>query len=163
MTVKSFSRKHNDFFVRHRRLLSLYNMFGGHLAEVRAAAEFASGTFRADTVGFYIYVAPDKTTSWADYTLIGGAGIEPESSRPSWPHHPVRDPLHPTYFLRAGGGCEVCIVISVTFMPGVNSFDRNRLMQFDFSCLTRWLHPCRTQADIMPPAWKQFLRDQAQP
>jgi hypothetical protein len=59
-------------------------------------------------------------------------------------------------------GCDGCIIVDVTFAPQANSSDVNRLMQFDLSCLNRWWHPCRTQADVMPAAWQQFLQDQAQ-
>jgi hypothetical protein len=51
--------------------------------------------------------------------------------------------------------------MSVVFMPEVTSFDRNRLKQMDFSCVTRWRHPCRTQSDVMPAAWQQYMDDQA--
>jgi hypothetical protein len=160
-TLNDFSRKRNDFFIRHRHFLGIYIMLGGQLAEVRAAVEFVDGVFQGDTVGAYLYVAPylGADNTWQEYTLIGAASIiyEPRPSRPN----SVRDKLHPTYLVGPGGGCDGCMLIDVRFMTDVTSYDRNRLMQFDFSCLTRWLHPCRTQGEIMPAAWQQYMNDQA--
>ncbi|MGB8130635.1 MAG: hypothetical protein WCG81_12655, partial [Candidatus Angelobacter sp.] len=67
----------------------------------------------------------------------------------------------PSYWVGPEVGCEGCVIVDVTFAPESNSEDVNRLMQFDLSCLNRWWRPCRTQADIMPDAWKQFLQDQS--
>ncbi len=160
-TLNDSSRKHNDFFIRHRHFLGLYIMLGGQLAEVRAAVEFVNGVFQADTVGAYLYVAPYRGAekTWQEYTLIGAAGIIAEP-RSGWPHL-TRDKLHPTYLVGPHGSCDGCMLIDVRFMPDVTSYDRNRLMQFDFSCLTRWLHPCRIPGDIMPAAWQQHTDDQA--
>jgi hypothetical protein len=161
ITLNDFPRKHNDFFIRHRHFLRLYIMLGGQLAEVRAAVEFVDNAFQVDTVGVYLYVAPycGANNTWPEYTLIGGAGISRESPRLGPPLQ-TRDKLHPTYLVGPHGGCDGCMLIDVRFMPDVTSYDRNRLMQFDFSCLTRWMHPCRTQGDIMPAAWQQFMEDQ---
>jgi hypothetical protein len=43
----------------------------------------------------------------------------------------------------------------VLFTPHTAHEDVRRLMDFDLSCLTRWL-PCGTQADILPSAWAQY-------
>jgi hypothetical protein len=160
VTLNDFSRKHNDFFIRRRHFLGLYIMLGGQLAEVRASVEFVNGIFQVDTVGAYLYVAPYRgaDNTWQQYTLIGATSIaEPRSGRPN----PARGKLHPTYLVGPHAGCDGCMLNEVRFMPDVTSYDRKRLMQFDFSCLTRWLHPCRTQGDIMPAAWQQYMDDQA--
>lgn len=156
-------RRHNDFFIAHRRLMKIYLLLGGTLAEVRTGMQFVNGAFRAHSIAVYIYVPPFQNAEnvWSDYNLMAAADIVPEPRRPGWPQLSP-DPLHPSYWVGPKGVCDGCLVIEVTFAREANSSDVNRLMQFDLSCLNRWWHPCRTQADIMPPAWKQFLRDQAQ-
>ncbi len=47
------------------------------------------------------------------------------------------------------------------FSPFADNRDVARLMQFDFSCLTR-LRPCK-QSDLMPAAWAQYLDDAKRP
>jgi hypothetical protein len=51
--------------------------------------------------------------------------------------------------------------LSVAFLPSASQTDVNRLAQFDYSCITRWLHPCRTPSDLMPAAWQQHLQDES--
>jgi hypothetical protein len=162
ITLQDSFRRHNDFFISHRRLMSVYILLGGTLAEVRTSTQFVNGVFRSHSIGVYMYVAPfqSATKEWSDNTLIGAADILRE---PEWRGQPQRrpSPLHPTYWVGPSGGCEVCQIVRVTFTPEANSSDVNRLMQFDLSCLNRSWHPCRTGADIMPAAWQQFLEDQA--
>lgn len=163
IVLDNFFRRHNEFFINHRRLMRLYTLLGGQLAEVRAGISFVNGVRQSETVGVYLYVSPyrNSTGSWSDYTLIGGASFVPESQRQGWPHPPTPDKLHPTYFVGPHGGCDGCLLIDVRFLSGVSTSDVNRLMQFDFSCLTRWWYPCRTQGDLMPAAWEQYLADEA--
>jgi hypothetical protein len=40
------------------------------------------------------------------------------------------------------------------FTPYADPADVKRLMDIDFSCLTRW-HPCQTGGDIAPAAWNE--------
>jgi hypothetical protein len=161
--LHDFFSRHNEFFVHHRRLMRIYILLGGQLAQVRTEIIFVNRIFQSYSVGVYIYVAPyqDETKVWSEYALIGAADIRREPERPGQPQRPL-DPLHPTYLVGPTAGCEGCLIIATTFTPETNSADVNRLMQFDMSCLNRWRHPCRTQSDIMPTAWKQFLQDQAQ-
>jgi hypothetical protein len=68
---------------------------------------------------------------------------------------------HPDYSIGKPGGCDgPCVEGHVIFTPYAAQEDVSRLMQFDLSCLTRWRHPCRTQADILPSAWAQYEREQ---
>jgi len=161
--LNDFVRRHNNFFILHRPLLRLYMVLGGQLAEVGIQLEFANGVFYSHSIGVYLYVAPyhdGYQGCCPEYTLIAAAYILRETPRPgSVP--PLPEPLHPTYWV-GPAPCDGCRLVKVTFTPDANSSDVNRLMQFDLSCLNRWWHPCRTQADIMPAAWKQFLQDQAQ-
>ena len=163
ITLQDSFRRHADFFVRHRGLMRIYISLGGTLAEVHGSLQFVDAKFRAHSIGIYVYVPPFRNAEkvWSDYTLIAAAGIVPEPARLGQPQRPP-NPLHPTYWVGSSGGCEGCQIVAVTLTPESKTQDMNRLMQFDLSCLNRWWHPCRTQADIMPAAWKQFLQDQAQ-
>ncbi|HEY2361785.1 MAG TPA: hypothetical protein VGK36_11745 [Candidatus Angelobacter sp.] len=164
ITLQDSFRRNADFFVRHRRLMSIYISLGGTLAEVRASMQFVNAAFRAHSIGVYVYVPPFRNAEkvWSDYTLIAAASIVPEPTRPGQQLQRTPNPLHPSYRVGPRGGCDGCLIVDVTFAPESNPQDMNRLMQFDLSCLNRWWRPCRTQADIMPAAWKQFLQDQAQ-
>lgn len=66
--------------------------------------------------------------------------------------------LHPSYIICGPDGCAGCIAGSVSFTADTNLADTQRLMSFNLSCLTRIL-PCRTQLDIMPNAWSQYLAE----
>ncbi len=93
---------------------------------------------------------------WWDYGLIGSAS-SPITLQPSVAHQ--LPPQHPLYYVTMPSGCEICKSIGFVFDPSLDSATFDRLMQFDFSCLTRWVHPCRTEADIMPNAWAQLELD----
>jgi hypothetical protein len=158
--LNDFVRRHNNFFIFHRPLLRLYMVLGGQLAEVRIQLEFVNGVFHSHSIGVYLYVAPyqdDHQGCCSEYTLIAAAYIFRERPRPgSVPL--ASDPLHPSYWV-GPAPCDGCRLVKVTFAPEASSADVNRLMQFDLSCLNRWWHPCRSQSDIMPAAWQQFLQD----
>jgi hypothetical protein len=157
----SFFRKHDDFFTRHTRWMRLYTLLGGQMTAVTVVVEFVDGVFQSDSFGIYLYVVPyrDSANMRWEYTLMGRANFL--GSR-YMPHHSAGDKFHPTYTVGPPGGCDGCLMINVEFLQGASAADRSRLMQFNFSCLTRWLHPCRAQGDIMPAAWQQYMDDQAQ-
>ncbi|HLJ87318.1 MAG TPA: hypothetical protein VKZ53_10885 [Candidatus Angelobacter sp.] len=67
---------------------------------------------------------------------------------------------HPDYIIDRPGGCEPCILGYVDFTPYAAPSDIRRLMEFDLSCLTRWIHPCRDQGDILPAAWAQYEQEE---
>lgn len=159
--LTDFVRRHNNLFILHRPLLRLYMALGGQLAEVRIQLEFVNGVFYSDSIGVYLYVAPYREGHEGccpEYTLMAAAYIFRETPR-SGSVPPVPEPLHPNYWV-GPKPCDGCRLVRVTFTPEANSAEVNRLMQFDLSCLNRWWHPCRTEADIMPAAWRQFLDDQ---
>jgi hypothetical protein len=65
---------------------------------------------------------------------------------------------HPHYIVGKPGGCDgrrPCREVHFILDPSVDSGTIDRLMQFDLSCLSRWIHLCRTEGDIMPNAWRQ--------
>lgn len=72
---------------------------------------------------------------------------------PAWQLSP-----HPDYEIGKPGGCEVCVMGWVKFTPYAAPEDIDRLMQLNLTCLTRW-HPCKTQSDIMPAVWSQYLAE----
>jgi hypothetical protein len=66
------------------------------------------------------------------------------------PHHISR--LHPEYAVGSPSGCYGCLEAHVVFTPYADPADVRRLMDINFSCLTRW-HPCQKQEDILPTGW----------
>lgn len=161
VVLDDLSRKHETYLYNHQKLFRIYQLLGGRRAEFRAAVAFKNGVFESDSTGFYLHVAPykDPTHAWTDYELIGGTSMFTKSQLDERHYRP--DPLHPAYLVHPPGGCDGCVGLFVTFLPNFASSDRDRLMQFDFSCITRWVNPCRTQSDMMPNAWKQYVEDQA--
>jgi hypothetical protein len=92
-----------------------------------------------------------------DYMLAGSAESR---SRFDAFDRPATVLLHPNYVIGKPSGCEICVAVYAEFTPYADSHDVQRLMQFNFSCLTRW-KPCRTQNDIMPVAWREYVDDHA--
>jgi hypothetical protein len=157
--LNSFAIRHREFFGNHPRLLDLYLLAGGHLATVMADFELWSGVPQYAGVELLLYVAPthrpEDDFGGMGYTLMGDMYFNAQlEERP----HQISPP-HPTYRISRPGGCEGCMELWVTFLPSASLSDIDRLAQFDFSCLTRWRHPCRTPSDLMPAAWRQKLQD----
>jgi hypothetical protein len=70
---------------------------------------------------------------------------------------------HPQYSIGRPGGCDgPCVMAWAYFTPQADASDVRRLMQFDLSCLTRWLHPCQKEGDILPSAWVQYVAEGGQ-
>ncbi|HWX53953.1 MAG TPA: hypothetical protein VN176_05105 [Verrucomicrobiae bacterium] len=162
--LESFSLRHGDFFLGHPVLQRLRLRLGGHPARVLAVVRFAKGVLQSGSVGVHLWVTsylnPDGDSE--GYTLIGDASFMSRLELERSPALLVREQPHATYWVHQPGGCEGCMMIGVTFLSGASHSDIERLMLFDFSCLTLRLHPCRVPADIMPAAWQQFLDDEAQ-
>lgn len=107
----------------------------------------------------------------SDCTLMGYADTKLEGS--GWSSHQQPDVklkqslLHPTYlvgafpeFLNADTGGNPAVIIWVELSPAAKTLDVSRLMQFDLSCLTRFL-ACR-ERDLMPAVWAQTIEDMRQ-
>ncbi|HET6841013.1 MAG TPA: hypothetical protein VFK06_04905 [Candidatus Angelobacter sp.] len=159
--LNSFVARHREFLGNHPRLLDLYLLAGGHLATVMVDFELWAGVPQYAGVDLLLYVEPthrsEDNFGGMGYTLMGKiyflTRVQPEE-------RPNRiSPLHPTYRFYKADGCFDCSDFAVGFLPGASQTDINRLAQFDFSCLTRWRHPCRTRSDLMPAAWQQKLQD----
>jgi hypothetical protein len=136
-------------------------LVGGHPAQVIAEIFVENGIVWGK--GFTVEVlAPPYSSapglaSVEDYTVIGTAESRSRFRDRDWDEGVY---FHPHYSLAQPSACDVCVVAMATFTPYANSEDVQRLMQLDFSCLTRW-KTCRTPADIMPVAWKEHLADKA--
>lgn len=157
----------NDFFVAHVGVLVYklnfmepYLLLGGLPSQVRARVEVRDGVLWSKS--FFVAVeVPEYKNQKGDfgrYTLIGDAKTvsRPEISNYWTPA--MRS--HPEYMVGKPGGCDgPCIEVHAKFTPFADPADVDRLMQFDLSCLTRLMHPCRTERDVMPTAWEQYLKE----
>ncbi|SRR6266481_939421 len=152
VVLDSFAAKHGYFFGSHERLFRLYLLAGGHPARVVADFELSAGIPQSVRVHFLLVCGEGLP-------LIGNIYFNTRAQLGKHPDIYRISELHPTYRMYTSGGCEGCRDFSVSFRPGVNQSDIDRLAQFDYSCLTRWLHPCRTRSDMMPAAWQQHLQD----
>jgi hypothetical protein len=62
---------------------------------------------------------------------------------------------HPQYVLSAPGGCENCLAIFTDFTANASQEDKDRMTDFNFSCMTRWT-PCRDEQDILPDVGREY-------
>ena len=67
--------------------------------------------------------------------------------------------LHPEYFIGKPGGCMGCIKLVTQYTPLVDRAKILELTDFNFRCVALWAS-CRTEADLMPEAGKQFEQEQ---
>lgn len=65
---------------------------------------------------------------------------------------------HPEYEIGKPSGCKVCLMVWFRFTPWAESQDIRRFMDIRLGCLSPW-SACRTEADIMPVAWSQWLKE----
>jgi hypothetical protein len=145
--------RHIGFFFK-TRALHAFLLAGGRpeliVARVKVERGLVSGK------GFHVVlVAPAFQAPEIDYGLLADAYSVSEFSKSYRP-----PPVHPDYIVGKPGGCDgPCREVHFVFSPSANSATISRLMEFDLSCLTRWIHPCRTEGDIMPSAWAQYEMD----
>jgi hypothetical protein len=151
----------DDFFIGHQKLFAnhqslayglryLYRLLGGRPAtihgdiRVRKNVVWGKG-IRAVVVSHFRRTVDEDSY---DYTLVGEAGSGSPMTISS---------LHPEYGVDSWAGC--CIDAQVIFTPYTDPADVNRLMDIDFSCLTRRT-PCKTQAEILPTAWNESVAEE---
>ncbi|HXM69052.1 MAG TPA: hypothetical protein VN911_20160 [Candidatus Acidoferrum sp.] len=149
----------DDFYFRHIEFLSRHNvshlfmLAGGRPQQIRAQVRMDKGFVSGK--GFHAVVGVPAYRWWPDYALLADA-----YSVPSFAENYRRPATHPHYAVGRPGGCDgPCRGVHFIFDPSVDSGTINRFMQFDLSCLTRWIHACRTEGDIMPNAWAQAEAD----
>jgi hypothetical protein len=149
-------------FVRaENALLHLYLHAGGRPAVVSSFVGMQEGIVWNKEFGIYLETfAHGDPNVWegvyalsADIRTVSNFS-EDESRNPQLT-------LHSNYVINRPGGCEICVLGWVHFSPYADPIDMKRLMTLNLSCLTRF-HPCRTQQDIMPDAWTQFLAEKEQ-
>jgi len=158
ITIGDFAYAHSDFFSNHQRVFRTYGILGGRPAIVRAGASIQDGVVRSKSYALYVEVLPSEAMAVGftplSYSLIGATRTVEKLPERS----PV-DSRHPSYLIGSPDGCEVCIMIYAEFTAAASHSDVERLSQVDFSCLTRWLRPCRLKRDIMPAAWRDVHND----
>ena len=106
-----------------------------------------------------------------DCTLMGYANTKQRGS--GWSSHQQPDVkldqslLHPNYlvgafpeWLNADTGGNPAVIVWAELSPAASTLEVSRLMQFDLSCLTRFLS-CR-ERDLMPAVWAQSVEDNRQ-
>jgi hypothetical protein len=146
-------------FVRmEHALFHTYLHLGGRPAKVDASVGMRDGVVWSEgfsvTVYTFAHGVPDV---WeGEYALT--ASVNSRSRLGSYGSVDPQTTLHQNYEIGRPGGCEVCVAGWVNFTPYTGPDEVRRLMQVDLSCLTR-IHPCRTQSDIMPNAWAQYLAE----
>lgn len=144
--------------------LRLYMALGGQPASVSATVGMTNGivsskAFEVKTVVYprYSLLAFLGVRGGPDFLLGGAYTVSQISTSVSgWCERQFT--LHPSYMICGPDGCEGCVAGWAHFTPETNPADIRRLMDFNLSCLTRIL-PCRTQLDIMPRAWAQYLAE----
>jgi hypothetical protein len=135
---------------------------GGHPARVMAEVSIETGIVWRKN--FYVgiiapaYSGAPGLASTGEYTLIGTAGSRSRFDDRDWGEGGMN--FHPNYSIIVPGACEICVAVIATFTPYAEANDAQRLMQFDFSCLTRWT-TCRMPGDVMPVTWNEYLGDKA--
>jgi hypothetical protein len=154
--LPDFAYEYSNLFVNRPWAWHLYRSIGGRPARVNASWEVEDGIVSGKRCVVHVEVPPQAGQALGGnfgYTLIASAH---SVSRHSFYSQQPELLLHPNYVIGKPGGCSVCQMVYTYFTPYVDPADVNRLMTFNLACLTAW-HPCRTQGDIMPVAWKQYL------
>jgi hypothetical protein len=163
ISLRSFPFGTRQSMGRHGYLALAYMFVGGHPAEINADITVENAIVWKKSFGLRIEV-PSGTTSggpgddgdWVpagEYPLFALA----ESTSRLGPFGQPNT-LHPEYEISRPGGCNDCVAGFISFTPYADPSDVSRLMQFNFSCLTRW-KSCSTHSDIMPVAWAQHLSE----
>jgi hypothetical protein len=140
-----------------------YVRLGGRPARAQASVGIRDGVVWSK--GFAVQLetfAHNVPGTWeGEYTLLASMNSRPRlgpgSGFQGVPNRQLT--LHPDYEIGSPSGCDFCVDGWVNFTPYAEPADIRRLMQLDLSCLTRIIHPCRTQRDIMPNAWTQYLAE----
>ena len=155
--LTDLSERYPEILIERPHLFHFFMLVGGRPARVGSKVVVEKGLISGKSfqvaVGVPAYQAANGW--WPDYTLIGNARSVTELS----PR--LRAPAaHPDYVVGVPDGCDgPCREVHFVFASSADPAIVNRFMQFDFSCLTRWIHPCRTEGDTMPGAWAQYERD----
>src|SRR6266496_1405549 len=143
--ISGFFHHHAEFLIHHQRLMQVWRALGGRPAEIEGYIRV-----RRDVVwgiGIRAIVLGYSAAHDEDVELVGRMGTEsPGFGSPLHPEYDVGTSRHTTGAFSVGAYAN--------FTPYADPADVKRLMDIDFSCLTRW-HSCETGADIAPTAWNE--------
>ncbi len=143
--IGDFWNHHWEFFTHHQRLGQLWRVLGGKPALIDGYIRVRKGIVWGK--GIRAMVVSCSARHEEDVDLIGRMG----SGSPD-----IISLLHPEYDVGLGRHTTGAFSVGAyaDFTPFADPADVNRLMDIDFSCLTRW-HSCQTGADIAPTAWHE--------
>jgi len=146
ITLGDFIARHRAFFRNHQKLTywfrSIYRFLGANPEMIIGSIRVRRNVVWGKGITAYI-------ENYTVHTLFGvAASGSPTDGISS---------LHPEYAIEYKGGRW--INAQVIFTPYADPNDVRRLMDINFSCLTS-RHPCKTEADILPAAWKEFTAEE---
>jgi hypothetical protein len=147
--LSDFSVRHYMLFRSHHWLVRVHQLLGGRPALIYGFIRVRNNVVWGKGIRADIAIAvPDQDGGQFYFTVIGSA----ESGSP------VGSPLHPEYGVHSPSGCTGCTSTHVVFSPYADPADVRRLMNINFSCLTRW-RLCQTTANIVPTAWNESMAE----
>ena len=162
MAVTDFLSRYNLAGKLWGRPLEWYQQVGGRPAIVVAVVTVEERVVWGKWLGTLISVPPSARVEGRPADLIVEMTSVPRfytwGSYPWTREWPSRR-LHPEYLITGPTGCKPnCIKVEVLFTPYADHSDVEKLIDIDFSCLTRWT-PCHTKEDIVPVAMAQDAQD----
>lgn len=147
--LADFFVRHLQFFSKYEFLTQPYRFLGGRPAVAEARVQVRNGVLTF--AKYQLTVDTSGPIRGGSSSLIGDLSMQ--EGLPS-----ERGNKDKQYVIGWPGGCTFCIKIYVRFGSSSKPDDQQRLSQMNFSCLTKWLHPCIEKADIMPAAWAEARR-----
>jgi len=146
--IHDFAWAHADW--AHWYSIPVYRCFGGRPSKIFAEVGIENGVVNRKALRLIVEVFPhEDDRASAGYNLIAETSFVPSLADiyEDAPSHP--------YKIGGPTACLGCVSIYARFTPFASQADVRRLSQISFSCLTRWLSPCRSGQDIMPTAWAE--------
>lgn len=146
--IPDFLGRHQEFFTHHRNLLDGWRLLGGRPSQIDGYIRVRKDLVLGKGIRAIILVY----SAGGDLNLAGRMGSGPPG---------VISYLHPEYDVGIGRHTTGAFTAGAyaDFTPYADPADVNRLMDIDFSCLTR-LYSCQTGADIAPAAWHEATNEQ---
>jgi hypothetical protein len=140
-----------DFLWKHPTLTTGYRWLGGRAAMITASIRVRKNLIIGKAIDEYVdgECGRDDRGQIFCVTMMGHVGIR---------NHGWVSSLHPEYDFWTPSACEICVDATVTFTPYADPEDIRRLTDLNFACITNW-HPCETQQDILPSAWKELMSE----
>lgn len=143
--IGDFWNRHWEFFTHHQRLEQVWRVLGGRPALIDGYIRVRNNIVWGK--GIRAIILSYSAEHEEDVNLIGRMG----SGAPG-----IISLLHPEYNVGLGRITTGAFTLGAytEFTPYADPADVKRLMDINFSCLTRW-HSCQTGADIAPTAWAE--------